>query len=67
MPRFTIRDLLWLTLAVALCCGNFVNSRHLVTAIRWLCDQVANHTDAIGAPLIGRKSVVSDWNRLDQP
>jgi len=67
MPRFTTRDLLWLTLAVALCCGGFVNSRHFVTATRWLCDQVGKQTDVIGTPLMGRKSIASEWDQPNRP
>jgi hypothetical protein len=40
MPRFTIRDLLWLTVIVALGVSNWIERRHHATAIHDLKHEV---------------------------
>jgi hypothetical protein len=61
MFRFTIRDLLALTVVVATLCAAFVNSRVLVRALAAQCDKAWDHFSAYDPPLTGRDSVPPEW------
>ena len=61
MYRYTIRDLLWLTVFVAVACAGLANSRQVAAvAERWglaICKEAVK----IGPPLMGRGSVEPEW------
>jgi hypothetical protein len=57
MYRFTIRDLFWLTLVVAMTCAGMINLRQ--TAQRWN-DALRKDVSKMKPPLMGRKSLQPD-------
>jgi len=59
--RFTIRDLLCLTVFVAISCTGFANSPQLAAVSRWLNDAVAREAMKVGPLLVGRESVEPEW------
>ena len=60
MPRFTIRDLLWLMVIVSIICGYSVNTHRLFDAGKWLSDRIGNEAAKIGVPLMGRDALPAD-------
>jgi hypothetical protein len=61
MFRFTIRDLMWLTLLVAVACGGVVNTMELARRFVAECDSAWRQISASAPPLMGRESVVAGW------
>ena len=61
IPRFTIRDLLWLTTFVAISLAGFANSRQVAAMSRWLNDAVAKEAVKVGPLLMGRESVEPEY------
>jgi len=59
--RFTIRDVLCLTVAVAFACGCFVTSRNLALAMSTQCDAAWQRVVRMEAPLVGGESVPPEW------
>ncbi len=58
--RFTIRDLLWLTVVVAVAFAGIANYRQLTTVVERWSAAVWNDISQMEPPLMGRKSV-SEW------
>jgi hypothetical protein len=59
--RFTIRDLLWLTVVVAVAFAGIANYRQLTTVVERWSASVWNDVSQMEPPLMGRKSV-SEWD-----
>jgi hypothetical protein len=60
MPRFTIRDLLWLTLVMALALGWIVNFQHLAATLDRLSEAAWMHAAEIGSPIMARDKAPPD-------
>lgn len=72
MPRFTIRDILWLTVVVALAIGSWINERRDARELKAVYDELGNLRRSNAAIMAGPdwklydKLLLDLWNRSEE-